>query len=198
MNNKNLALFDFDGTITKDDTLKEFIKYAVGKQKYYKGLLFLTPMLLLYLFKIIPNYKAKEKLIKYFFEGWNSQDFKDIAKRYSLNEIDTIVYSSALEKIQWHKDNGDKIVVVSASIDFWLEPWCQKYKLDLLSTKLEIKNNKVTGNLLGNNCYGIEKASLVKKNLNLDAYSIIYAYGDSKGDRELLALANIKYYKIFK
>jgi len=198
MNKRNLALFDFDGTITKDDTLKEFIKYAVGKQNYYKGILFLTPMLLLYLFKIIPNYKAKEKLIKYFFEDWNSQKFKDIARKYSLTEIDTIVYPSALEKIQWHKDNGDKIVIVSASIDFWLEPWCKKHKLDLLSTKLEIKNNRVTGKFLGNNCYGSEKAIRVKKSFNLDEYNTIYAYGDSKGDRELLALANRKYYKMFK
>ena len=198
MSNKNLALFDFDGTITKKDTLKEFIKYAVGKEKYYIGLLFLSPMLLLYLFKIIPNYKAKENLIKYFFEGWDIQDFKNIAERYSLDEVDTIVYPSALKKIQWHKDNGDKVVVVSASINLWLEPWCKKNNLYLLSTKLEIKNNKITGNLDGANCYGLEKAILVKKSLNLDSYHTIYAYGDSKGDRELLALANRKYYKIFK
>lgn len=64
-----LALFDFDGTITTKDTLVEFIKYAKGSHVYYLGLMVLSPMLLRYYLKLMPNDIAKEKMIAYFFRG---------------------------------------------------------------------------------------------------------------------------------
>ena len=55
----NLALFDFDGTITKNDSLIKFIRFAVGDLKFVFGLFILSPVLLAYKIKLIPNFKAK-------------------------------------------------------------------------------------------------------------------------------------------
>ena len=73
-----IAFFDFDGTITSKDSLLEFIKFALGPFKYYKGLLFLSPMLILFKLKFIPNDLAKEKLITYFFSGFDSKYFLEL------------------------------------------------------------------------------------------------------------------------
>ena len=82
---RSIAFFDFDGTVTRKDSLADFIQYTVGKPTYYIGLLKLSPILMAYTFKLIPNYIAKEKLITYFFKGWDINQFKRLAEQYSLS-----------------------------------------------------------------------------------------------------------------
>lgn len=59
---KQLALFDFDGTITTDDSLIKFIRFVVGDAKTLWGMLLLSPMLIIYKLKLISNYKAKQMM----------------------------------------------------------------------------------------------------------------------------------------
>jgi len=193
-----LALFDFDGTITTDDSLIKFIRFVVGDAKFIWGMALLTPMLTAYKLKLIPNYKAKQMMLSYFFKGMSEEKFMQVAKEYSLKRIDTILRPKAMEKIAWHKEQGHKVVIVSASMECWLKPWCNENNLDLIATKLEIKNGIVTGNFLSKNCYGIEKANRVNEVCDLNDYDHIYAYGDSRGDKELLALADESFYKPFR
>ena len=192
-----ISFFDFDGTITNKDSLADFIIYAIGDFSYYKGLLILSPMLLAYKLKIIPNHIAKQKLISYFFKGWDIRDFQKITKSYSKEKIIKIVRPKAIERIKWHQEKGHKIVVVSASMEGWLKGWCKSYNLELIGTKLEVSNNKITGKFATENCYGIEKVNRIKENYILEDYDIIYAYGDSYGDKEMLSIADKKYYKYF-
>ena len=194
----SLALFDFDGTITTKDSLVEFIQFAVGKTNYYRGLLFLSPMLLQYKLKIIPNHLAKERLLSYFFKDWKIERFKKIANEYSCKHINSIIRPKALEEIQWHQEQGNEVVIVSASINTWLQPWCEQQKVKLISTELEVKNNLITGKFSTKNCYGVEKANRVHEKYDLKQYHSIYAYGDSSGDKDLLKLAKHSYYKPFR
>ena len=193
-----LALFDFDGTITTKDSLVDFIQYATGKSTYYVGLLKLSPMLTAYTLKLIPNHIAKEKLIAHFFKGWDTNRFQKLAKQYSSEQIDKITRAKAIEKIKWHQEQGHKVVMVSASMECWLEAWCDMQNIELISTQLEMRDNKLTGKFAAKNCYGIEKANRVKKAYNLSDYDYVYAYGDSHGDKELLALADESFYKPFR
>lgn len=195
---KKIAFFDFDGTITTDDSLLKFIRFVVGDRRFLVGLLFLSPMLVLYKFKLIPNYKAKQYLLSWYFKNMKKEDFFQVANKYSLNHIDKIVRKKAMEKINWHKKQGHKIVVVSASIDCWLRPWCNINNLELIATKLDLSEDKITGNFLTKNCYGQEKVNRINETYNLKEFNYIYAYGDSSGDREMLAIANEKYYKPFR
>jgi len=193
-----LALFDFDGTITTHDSLIKFIRYSVGDLKTAWGMLLLSPMLVIFKLKLIPNYKAKQMMISYFFKGMDEIAFKKCAKEYSLNHIASILRPKAMKKIAWHKEEGHKVVIVSASMKSWLKPWCDENNLDLIATRLEINNGIVTGKFLTKNCYGIEKANRVNERYNLSDYNHIYAYGDSRGDKELLALADKNFYKPFR
>ena len=192
-----LALFDFDGTITTKDSLVDFIQYAVGRPKYYMGLVVLSPILTAYTLKLIKNNIAKEKLIAHFFKGWDADKFHKLSKQYSLEQIDKITRPKAIAKIRWHQEQGHKIVIVSASMECWLKPWCDKNSIELLSTKLEIKENKLTGKFSTKNCYAMEKVNRVKESYTLSEYNYIYAYGDSRGDKELLLLSHESFYKPF-
>ena len=195
---REIALFDFDGTITTKDTFIEFTKYSVGDIKFFLGVLYLSPMLIAFKLKLIPNYKAKEYMLSYFFKGIEEDKFKELATNYSLNKIDNIVRKRALQEIKQHKKNGVKVVIVSASIECWLKPWCKRENLELISTKLEFINGKFSGRLLTKNCYGIEKVNRIKEQYNLKEFKTIYGYGDSSGDKDMLSISTKSYYKPFR
>lgn len=192
-----LSLFDFDGTITSKDSLADFIQYMVGKHAYYRGLMLLSPMLTAYKLKLISNHVAKETLISYFFKGWDRTQFQNMSDRYSIEKIDKIVRPNAIKRIRWHQKEGHKVVIVSASIECWLRKWSEKQNVELIATRLEMKNGKLTGKFATNNCYGIEKVNRIKEQYNLSEYSVIYAYGDSLGDKEMLSIATKRYYNYF-
>ena len=84
----NLALFDFDGTITTDDSLIKFIRFVVGDAKFIWGMTLLSSMLTAYKLKLIPNYKAKQYMLSYFFKGMREEKFMQVANEYSLEHID--------------------------------------------------------------------------------------------------------------
>ena len=193
-----MVFFDFDGTITTSDSFIKFIRFVVGDIRFILGMTVLSPMLVAYKLRLIPNYTAKQAVLSYFFKGMSEAQFQSTARDYSLKNIDAILRPKAMAKIAWHKEQEHKIVVVSASIESWLKPWCNQHGLDLIATKLEIKEGIVTGKLLTKNCYGMEKVRRVKERYNLDDYDHIYAYGDSRGDKELLELADEGFYQPFR
>lgn len=194
----NIAFFDFDGTITTKDSLIGFIRFCVGDVKFLAGLALLSPMLLQYVFKRIPNYQAKEKMLSYFFKGMEKYAFQSMAHQYATKQIEPILRPEALNAIRWHQLQGNKVVIVSASLECWIKPWCEQHSLELLATQLEFTEGIATGKLLTPNCYGEEKAIRIKANYNLNLFEKIYAYGDTRGDKEMLDLAHKKYYRSFE
>lgn len=192
-----LALFDFDGTITKKDTLLEFIKFYKGHLAFYAGLFILSPLLILFKMKLIRNYRAKEIMLSYFFRGSDIDVFNSRCLEFAEKEIPKLVRPKAIKKLKDHIIDRHHVVVVSASAENWILPWSSKMGIELIGTKLEVKENKITGKLLGKNCYGPEKVTRVNDHLNGLKYEKIYAYGDSNGDKELLNFATHPYYRFF-
>ena len=136
-----IAFFDFDGTITKADSTARFIRYLVGDSKFFIGIFFLLPFMFLYILNIISNNSIKQILITYFFKGKSIDEFKKHAEYFSLNMLETLIRKKALKEIEWHKENGHDVVIVSASIDLWLRPWCIKNDVALISSMLEVNDN---------------------------------------------------------
>ncbi|PAF43461.1 HAD-IB family hydrolase [Helicobacter sp. 11S03491-1] len=196
---KNIAFFDFDGTISKSDSLFLFVKFLVGKKRFYVGILTHIHILLGYLMGILSNHYAKERLSKYFFKGLAQGEFLNISKDF-LPILTSIIKNSALKKIQWHQNRGDKVVIVSASFEEYLKPLCEELRVDCIGTTLEVINGKLSGKFATPNCYGKEKLNRILAIYNLSDYEKIYAYGDSRGDEEMLALAleENRFYRYFK
>ncbi|MDD2652288.1 MAG: HAD family hydrolase [Sulfurimonas sp.] len=191
----NLALFDFDGTLSSKDSLGEFLKHASSKKSYLFNMTRFLPYFALWQLRIISNSEAKERLFSLFFKGTNEEIFKQKAKEFSLEKLDTIINKERLQILKTHQTKGDRVLVVSASMECWLKPWCQREGIELLSTELEFKDAKFSGKFLTPNCHGAEKAKRIKEHLDIKQYETIYAYGDSSGDTEMLALAHksVKY-----
>ncbi len=186
----NLALFDFDGTLTSKDSLGEFLKHSVSREKYLINMFKFMPYFILWQLRLMQNGIAKEHLLRIFFKGIDEKNFKAIAKNYSLTKIDQIIRKDRMKLLQEHKENGDRVIIVSASMQSWLQPWCDKNNIELISTQLKFKDGKVTGRFSTKNCYGVEKANRIKELLHVEDYGTIYAYGDSSGDTQMLEMAD--------
>lgn len=198
MKNNVIALFDFDGTITKRDSLLDFLLFTFGYYKVLKMGVYFLPSFIKYKFKIISNDSAKEILFSQIFGGMSQIKFKQICDTYSTERIVKIVRKNALKKIIWHQKNNHKVIVISASIDDWIKPWANIYNIDdVIGTKVEVEKETLTGRFASKNCYGEQKVKrFVEKYGNFENY-YIYAYGDSNGDKELLEIANKKSYRVF-
>lgn len=186
---ETLALFDFDGTITTKDTLKEFLKYSLGVPKYFTGLVRFSPTYLLWKLGFVNADQAKEKLLAQHFKGMEEAEFKMMAARFSLEKIDTFTREHAIELMQKHKERGHRVIVVSASMSCWLWPWCDKNNVELLSTKLYFEKSKVAGCFSTPNCNHEEKLRRIENHLNIDDYKNIFAYGNSRGDDAMMSIA---------
>ncbi|PAF53548.1 hypothetical protein BKH42_05595 [Helicobacter sp. 13S00482-2] len=196
---ENIAFFDFDGTMTHKDSLFLFVRFLVGKRGFYWGIFIHLYILLGYLMGILKNSYAKERLSGYFFKGYESKEFLDKCEKF-LPILKTTLKESALKKIYWHKKQGHKVVLVSASFEEYLRPLCEELKIDCIGTILEITNGRLSGKFASLNCYGKEKVNRIQSKYVLKDYTQIYAYGDSEGDKEMLELAPLenRFYKFFK
>jgi phosphatidylglycerophosphatase C len=193
---RGLALFDFDGTITTKDTLIEFLKFLKGSRRFYFGMLILSPMILLYKLGIIKNWRAKEIMMSYFFGSSSVNDFQQSCVHFS-KKIKSLIRVEALDKLTFHKSKGDEIFIISASPENWVKIYGESIAVKVIATQLEVKDEKISGKISGKNCYGAEKVKRIRASINLEDFSTIYAYGDSRGDKEMLELAEHPYYRRF-
>jgi phosphatidylglycerophosphatase C len=195
---KPIAFFDFDGTITTKDSFLEFIKFYRGAKRFYLGFLLHSPFLIAFKLKLIPNYTAKQKILAHYFKGEDILRFQSQCDLFTKEVLPRLFRPKALVEIDRLKKAGVRVVIVSASAENWIKAWADSQDLELLGTRLEIKDNTITGKIAGKNCYGEEKVCRIKEGIDLEAYNDIYAYGDSSGDKEMLAIAKHAFYKPFR
>lgn len=190
MKDKRIVVaFDFDGTLTTKDTMIEFIKYAFGRRKFYIGFFLHLPMLVFMKAGIYSNWKVKEKIFHWFFKGMKYDDFVLLGKEF-VTVISTFVNYDTISVLNKHIQDKADIYVVTASVEEWVRPFCEQLKVNtVLGTKVEVVDDLLTGRFASNNCYGKEKVSrLLEAEPDRNSY-ILYAYGDSTGDKQLLSFA---------
>lgn len=197
---KIVAAFDFDGTITTKDALLPFLAYATSKRKLYLNLVRLLPALAGFPLGILSRQEAKEHVLTATIGGMPLSLALSFARHFAEEELPLLVKPTAIERFHWHKAQGHTTVLISANLALFLKPWADRAGFKhLLATDLETsKENTITGKLLGANCYGQEKVRRLEALLGPKSGYELYAYGDSPGDKELLAIADHPEYRFFK
>lgn len=185
-----IAAFDFDGTITTKDTLFDFIKFYVGGKNLFKGLIFLSPILVLYKLGFRTNDVAKQNLFAYFFKNRSIEVFNKASEDY-IKRIQNIIRPEIINKIKWHQSQNHTVVIISASVSNWIKPWAKTMNIEkVLATEIATIDDLIVGTFSTANCYGQEKVNRLLVEFPNRAEYILYAYGDSAGDKELLALSD--------
>lgn len=193
--------FDFDGTLTTKDTLLQFIRYAKGTAAFIGGFLLFSPLLILMKLHLYPNYKAKEKIFSFYFKEMEISDFQACCDRFAQAHKN-LIRPQGWDALQKAVDAHAITIIVSASIDNWVRPFFYNFpegSIRVLGTQIEVTDHRVTGRFLTPNCYGQEKVRRIQETLKgkREDYDIT-AFGDSRGDKELLAYANTGFYKPFR
>ena len=199
---KKIYCFDFDGTLTTSDTLLEFIKYAKGKGRFLMAFLMYSPLLILMKLHLYPNWKAKQQIFAHLFAGMRIEKFDALCRGFA-EESQHLLRPKGITLMHEALVAGAQVFIVSASIDNWVRPFFDIRNLkgvQVLGTQIEVEDGKLTGRFKSNNCYGKEKVHRIAealKSFERSEYEI-EAFGDSRGDKEMLAFADKGHFKPFR
>lgn len=191
----NIALFDFDGTVTTRETFPDFIRQAVPPKRLALGKLLLAPLVLGYRAGVVSGTTVRASIVKFGFTGLPASDVECAGAAFAQDVLPTLLRADVMDRIAWHKAQGATVAVVSGGFDVYLAPWCDTHGLALLCSRLEHVDGILTGRYLGPQCVGEEKAARIRAAYDLWRYAQIHAYGDTPEDRAMLALATHKTYR---
>ncbi len=187
-----VAAFDFDGTISRRDTLGPFLARVAGPGPLLNAIIRRSPQIAKVALRHGDRDAEKQAVIARVLGGRTADSVAAMGRVYADHLwTEQRFRPESLERLQWHRDQGHRIVIVSASLDSYLVPLAPRLGVDhVISCSLETDEaGLVTGTLVGGNVRGIEKANRLRAWLGGDTVEL-WAYGDSSGDDELLAMAD--------
>ncbi len=191
----NLALFDFDGTITTREMLPAFVYSAVPPARLCIGELLLAHWVAGYKLGWVSGISIREKIAHAGFCGMRQVDYLAAGERFARESLPPALRPEAMARIAWHKERGDTVVVVSGGFDVYLSHWCDAHGLALICSKLEVADGTLTGRYDGAQCVREEKPRRVRERYALGDFDAVYAYGDTPEDFALLEIADYRRYR---
>lgn len=194
-----VAAFDFDGTLTRQDTMFPFLLFVVGWSAFIRHNIKLIPTLIGYKLGIVRNDIAKERVFICFLSGMSVVELRHKAEQFAVKNLPALLRTEAMQRLAWHMQQGHRCVVISASLELYVQPWAINAGFnDVIATQLEtLQGERISGKLFGSNCFGIEKVKRLESLLGSRENYTLYAYGDSRGDKELLSFADYPCYRKF-
>ena len=189
---RTVAAFDFDGTLTHRDTLVPFLMRVRGRAAVARALTSSAPTLLGAAAGRETRQRAKEALLIRTLNGWWLDELRPVADDYARDVVATQLRADRLARLRWHQDEGHDTVLVSASPELYVGAVGRLLGCTaVFASRLEVdRRGRVTGRLFGDNVRGAEKERLLRGWLG-DQPVRLWAYGDSEGDAEMLAMADV-------
>jgi phosphatidylglycerophosphatase C len=194
---KIIGAFDFDGTLTYRDTLLPFLKFTFGTKVLAKKFLPLLPRLASFPLGLISRQEAKELILTAFLQGLPLSTVEAWGRAFAKGKLPSLIRKEVYQTLKWHQEQGHTSVLISANLSFYLKPWGECEGFDaVLASELEVDHDGlVTGKLKGKNCWGEEKVRRLEVAFGKKEGYMLFAYGDSRGDKELLDFADYPCYK---
>ncbi len=193
---KKLYLFDFDGTLTYKDTMFLYLKFY-NSNKFYVQFLKHIPLFVLLKLKLADAEKVKKSFISSILKGESRAKIDKKAQSFFEKFERDIFRKNALEFIQNIDRTQTECYIVSASLDIWVKPFAEKLNIKLLATQTEFADDIFTGNFIGKNCNGPEKVKRIIEAVKGRKFDKTIAFGDTSGDREMLAWADESQFEFF-
>lgn len=193
---KKLYLFDFDGTLTYRDTMFLYLKFYDASQfklQFIKHI----PLFILLKLKLADPEKIKRSFISSVLKGQSRAKIEKKSKEFFDHYFPELVRKNALEFIKNIDREKTDCYIVSASLDIWVQPFAQHFKMNLLATQAEFVDDIFTGNFLGKNCNGPEKVLRIVEAVGTKKYDKTIAFGDTSGDKQMLAWADEAQFEFF-
>lgn len=193
---KKLYLFDFDGTLTYKDTMFLFLRFF-DAQKYFWSFLKHLPLFVLVKLHLANAEKVKKSFIASILKGEREEAIEQKAHEFFDHFYPKIVRENALDFIAKIDAQNIESYLVTASLDLWTAPFAEKFGMKLIATEAQFENGLFTGNFKTKNNNKEEKAIRIKQEIQGKKYDKIIAFGDTSGDKPMMALAHEAHYRFF-
>ena len=200
-----LAVFDFDRTLTARDTSLAFLAFAAGRARLALSLVLGGPLFLVDLTAALAQTRSTmsgslrdrwelevhDRLLRALFRGRSAAEVDELGRRFASEALDTMVTPEALAQVAWHRARGDRCVLVTGSLDTYMEPWGQRAGFErVLASRLARDGARAIGGFDGEPCWGEAKLVRLREAIGaLERYTVV-VYGNEPGDRALLAAAD--------
>jgi phosphatidylglycerophosphatase C len=189
--NVTVAAFDVDETLTVRDCVVPFMRSVAGVGRLIKVTLSDIGTTIQSVRRRDRDF-LKAKFVAGVFSGRDAREIEALGIDFASKVADGWLRGDVASRMRWHQEQGHVVILVSASLGAYLHPLGDLLEVDaVLCTELEEKDGLLTGKLVGQNCRGKEKASRVQKwcqDSGIAIEDLVFAYGDSSGDTELLEL----------
>jgi HAD superfamily hydrolase (TIGR01490 family) len=203
-----LAVFDFDGTLTSRDSSLPFLAFAAGAGRVAASLLVRGPLLLADLTvaaraalraddgPAAPHERWKlavhERLLRALFRGRSRAELAELGRRFAGEALDPMLAPGALDQVRWHLDNGHRCLLVTGSLDAYMEPWGARAGFErVLATRVAHDGGeRVLGGFDGGACWGAAKLDRLRDAVGDLARYTLVVYGNEPSDRPLLEAAD--------
>lgn len=194
---KKYALFDFDGTLCKGDSIIGFCLYACKQKLSTPGQL-LRGLWASVRFKAgrITIEQAKQVALSWM-KGRSQMEMQDVALRFCREVLEPRFFPDGIAALQKEKEEGATVLLITASPSFYLEPMKDILGVaDVIGTRMDVDPSGVYTSLVGDNCRGLQKPLrlaeyLAAKGDRLD-YDTSSAFGNSTGDLPMLQVCSRK------
>jgi phosphatidylglycerophosphatase C len=193
---KKLVAFDFDGTLTVRDSFRAFLRWMTGPAGYAAGVARLAPDLARYLVRQDRG-QLKAAMLARMADGMNEQDLAAAAEKFADIAFDSLMRRDGLRAVKTWLAEEAEVVIVTASPELIVAPFGRRLgDIEVIGTRLSFAASScLNGHLEGKNCRGAEKVIRLKQRFGQDV-QVEAAYGDSRGDREMLAFARTGHYRV--
>lgn len=191
-------LFDFDGTITRSDSMLSFVRYYTGTIKFYLSAPALLIILLLMKIKGASVRDMKERLLLYYMGNAPKDVLTRKAEEHFLKVKDKLLRPSAKRWIEELRQRKIEVCIITASLDVWIQPFAEYLDAQYIATRAEYDEKGKFIGIFGENCNREEKVNRILEYYDWDSFSgKKVAYGNSKGDECLYAFADEHHHCMF-
>lgn len=193
---KKLYLFDFDGTLTRQDTMFLFLRFY-NRKRFNLQMARHIPLFILLRLKLANAEMVKKSFVASVLKGQKRQKLEHGAQRFFHHYYPGIIRRNALDFIKNIDRNTTESFIVTASLDIWVKPFAEQFQMQLIATEAEFKNDIFTGNFSTPNCNGIEKVNRIKAAISGEKFDKKIAFGDTDNDRPMMNFANESHFRFF-
>lgn len=186
-----LAVFDLDGTLVRGDTFLPFVVGYARAQRRYRALVTLPVWIGLYAARLLPDYRAKQRVLMSCFRGESMAAVADFAAGFCERWVRPRLHEPVFARLTDHLAAGHRVVLLSASPDLYVEAVGRALGIDeVVCTRVRCTPGGWDGALDGPNCKGEQKLVRLRTHLGAERWpGESYAYGDSASDLPVLRWA---------
>ena len=190
----DLALVDFDHTVTTCDSYARFLRSIATPRQRARAPWTVGPWMAAYKLRLLSAAALRRRVTRIVFSGRDIAEVEAAGRRYADQQLPALLRPEMMARIAWHRARGDIVVVVSGSLDAYLRPWCDAHGLALICNRLAMVDGRCTGHYLHGD-RGEHKADDIRAAYDLSTFARVHAYGDSREDRPMLALAQERWWR---